>query len=341
MSEGTSNSKLSIPETAIRNVLQVQSSAIEALNQNETVEEIQHAAKLIDNSEGRVTITGIGKSGDVAKKIVGTLNSIGVTSHFVHPVEALHGDLGGISDDDIVILISNSGTTDEVVEFLQFLNSVNVTTIAITSDQGSTLGTDADHHINTKINEEGAVVDLVPMASTTVTMVIGDCIANALMARRDFDKHKFGHFHPAGSIGKRLLLDVSDLLVEDIPKTEPTDSLAQVVMNMSEGGKGIAVIQDESSKVMGILTDGDIRRLVEAGNDLHNVTAETVMTTNPIMIHPSIQAVRALEILEKYDITQLVVVDENDIFEGVVHIHDIMQEGLSVDRGTKTLEADR
>lgn len=314
---------------AVYHTLSVQENSIATLQDAETVAEITRVAEVISEEDGRVVFSGIGKSGDVGKKVSSTFNSIGVSSHFIHPVEALHGDLGALSAEDIVVLISNSGNTDEMVELLQFLRSFDATTVAITSDPESKLGARADYHINTKIEEEGAVVELVPMASATVTMVIGDCIASALMTDRDFSKQEYGHFHPGGTIGKRLLLTVEDLLHEDIPKTRPADALAQVALKISEGGKGIAVIQDDKDYVKGILTDGDIRRLIDCKTDFYNVTAKERMTTDPVTVPLDTPAIRALEIIEENNITQLVVTDNGGRFSGVVHIHDIMKEGLS------------
>ncbi|APE95330.1 KpsF/GutQ family sugar-phosphate isomerase [Halodesulfurarchaeum formicicum] len=314
---------------AVYHTLSVQESSISTLQDTETVAEITRVAEVISEEDGRVVFSGIGKSGDVGKKVSSTFNSIGVSSHFIHPVEALHGDLGALSAEDVVVLISNSGNTDEMVELLQFLRSFDATTVSITSDPESKLGTRADYHINTKIEEEGAVVELVPMASATSTMVIGDCIANALMANRDFSEQDYGHFHPGGTIGKRLLLTVEDLLHKNIPKTRPADTLAKVALKISEGGKGIAVVQDDDDYVKGVLTDGDIRRFIESGTDFHDVVAEEVMITDPITTSVDMAAIRALEVIEEKNISQLVVTDDSDQFLGVVHIHDIMERGLT------------
>ncbi|WP_193310621.1 SIS domain-containing protein [Halorubrum halophilum] len=327
----TSEKRLVSDQTqgAISQAISAQSRAIEALGNEATIEQISQVALQIDSSDGRVAFSGIGKSGDVAQKIVDTFNSIGVTSHFVHPVEALHGDLGALSSGDVMILISNSGNTEEMVDLLRFVGHFNPTTVSITSNPDSELARQADYHINTNVTEEGSVVDLVPMASATATMVVGDCLANALMAIQDFDETQYGHFHPGGTIGKRLLLEVSDLLYTNIPRTEPSDTLAEVALQMSNGGKGIAVVRNEQDIVQGILTDGDVRRLVEQGTDFNEITAEEIMTTNPITVSPDSSAINALEIIEKNDITQAIVTDEEKRFEGVVHIHDIMKEGLS------------
>lgn len=314
---------------AIQQAITVQANTISALDDKKTIAQIIDVATKLNQIEGRVAMSGIGKSGDIAQKIVDTFNSIGVVSHFVHPVEALHGDLGALSSGDAVILISNSGSTDEIVELLKFLGHFDATTVAITSNPSSELASGSDYHINTKVTDEGAVVDLVPMASTTATMVIGDCLANALMTMQDFDETQYGHFHPGGTIGKRLLLEVDDILFRDIPRTKPSDTLAQVALQMSKGGKGIAIIRNSKDIVQGILTDGDIRRLVESGTDFNNVVAKDVMTRTPVSVSPDTSAIKALEIIEERDITQVVVVNEDGEFEGIVHIHDIMREGLT------------
>ena len=314
---------------AVYNTLSVQKNSVATLQDAETVAEITRVAEVISEEDGQVVFSGIGKSGDVGKKISSTFNSIGVSSQFIHPVEALHGDLGALSAEDVAVLISNSGNTEEMLELLQFLRSFDATTVAITSDPESKLATGADYHINTKIKKEGAVVELVPMASTTVTMVIGDCIANALMGNRDFSKEEYGHFHPGGTIGKRLLLTVEDLLYEDIPKTRPTDTVAQVTLKISEGGKGIAVIQDDKDQVHGILTDGDVRRLIESDVNLHDTTVKDVMNRSPITTSLETPIIRALEVMEEHSITQLVVTCSEGKFSGVVHIHDILEEGIS------------
>lgn len=313
----------------IKHTISVQSDSIERLTEHETIDEICQSAKIIDENEGRVIFSGIGKSGDVAEKIASTFNSIGISSHFVHPVESLHGDFGAISGDDTVVLISNSGNTHEVVEFLRLLQPMGVTSIAITSDPESKLGQDAEYHINTHVDEEGAVLDLVPMASSTVTMVIGDCLANVLMKRQEFSMEEYGRLHPGGIIGKRLLLNVEDIMYTKIPPANPSDTLAELLVKMSNGGKGVAVIKNDDNEVLGVLTDGDIRRLLESGADLHSVSAHEVMIADPITVTPEKSAISALELLKQHNINHLVVIDEYNNFKGVVDFHDIVDQGLT------------
>ncbi len=311
----------------IQQTLETQAEALEALVETDTIAEIERAAELIHNGEGRVILTGIGKSGDIAKKISSTLSSIGESSFFIHPVEAQHGDLGAISVADIVILLSNSGNTSEVVEFAFFANRFDVKTIAITSDPESELADVADVHVDTRVAEEGALVDLVPMASTTVTMAIGDAIANAIMSLKEFDEERFAHYHPGGTIGKRLLLTVEDVMYTDLPTASPDETLLEAVTKMSEGGKGIVVVTDEDREVLGVITDGDLRRLVESSLNFRESTVGDAMTLDPITIEPTAAAVRALNVLDNYGITQVIVAD-NGRFEGIVHFHDLVSEGI-------------
>jgi len=312
----------------INQTLKTQASGLEALVDTETVEEIERAAELIHGSDGRVILTGIGKSGDIAKKISSTLSSIGESSFFIHPVEAQHGDLGAISAADTLILLSNSGNTTEVVEFAFFAGRFDVQTVAITSDSGSELADVSDVHIDTRVSEEGALVDLVPMASTTVTMAIGDAIANAIMSLNEFDAERFAHYHPGGTIGKRLLLTVEDVMYTDLPTVNPDETLLEAVSKMSQGGKGIIVVTDENRELVGVITDGDLRRLVESSLDFRESTVGETMTRDPVTIEPSAAAVRALDVLDEYGITQVVVADD-DRFEGIVHFHDLVSEGIT------------
>jgi arabinose-5-phosphate isomerase len=332
MSDMKSSSDYPLEET-ISHTITIQSESIASLIESDTIDEITQVARVISGADGRVLFSGIGKSGDVAEKIAATFNSIGVPSQFIHPVEALHGDFGAISEEDIVVLVSNSGNTDEVVELLRFLQSVSVPTVSITSDPDSKLGTDADYHINTRVDEEGSVIDLVPMASATVTMVVGDCLANVLMRIRNFGKQEYGQFHPGGIIGKRLLLDAEDILYTDIPPTKPDETLIEVAVKMSKGGKGIAVVQDDEGKVLGILTDGDMRRLIESETDLHKVVVEDVMIQDPITVQRDISAITALEMIEDNDINHLIVVDDQNYFEGIVDFHGIVEAGLTTGDG--------
>ena len=307
--------------------LSTQGNALRRLANSDSIDGITAAAKLIQQRDGRVIVAGIGKSGDISKKISSTFASIGQSSFFIHPVEAQHGDLGAISSEDIVLLISNSGNTSEVVDLGYFVQSFDAATVAITSDPESKLATAADVHVNTLVEEEGAYVDLVPMTSTTVTMAVGDAIANVIMFLNDFDEEQFAHYHPAGTIGKRLLLTVEDVMYTDINPVSPSSSLAETITRMSEGGKGIAVVVNDANTVRGVITDGDLRRLIESSVDFHGTTAGEVMTADPVTIESSGSAVEALALLEESGVTQLVVEDAGE-FKGVIHFHDLVSEGI-------------
>lgn len=312
----------------LEETIEDQISELEDLRNEETIAAIGTAVDQIHGSNGGVFTTGIGKSGDIAKKIASTLSSVGVSSHFLHPVEALHGDIGAVSEEAVAVFISNSGNTDEVVDLADVLEAFGPATIAITSNPDSKLANRSDIHIDTRIENEGSFVDLVPMASATATMVVGDAIANGLMYRNEFDQDDYGYFHPSGTIGKKLHLTVEDIMVEDLPPVRESDSLPETTLKMSRGGKGIGVVLDDGT-LQGVITDGDIRRVMESERKFTGLTAGDVMTADPITITPDEKALSALNILERHNITQLVVTEQDsNRYRGVVHFHDIMKEGL-------------
>lgn len=313
---------------AMSRAISVHIRSIEELDNYEIFNQIYEVAQVINEAGCRLAFTGIGKSGDVARKIIGTFNSIGIPSYFIHPVEARHGQLGMLQPGGVIILISNSGFTEEIIEFAKIIENFDMTTVSITSNPISEIAQKAEYHINTNVKNEGAVVEFVPMASSTATIIIGDCLANALMTMRNFDRNQHARLHPGGTIGKRLLMDVSSVLYSEIPRTKPSDTLAEVAVKMSKGGKGIAVIQNEQNAVEGVLTDGDVRRLVEAKVEFHEVTAKEVMTTDPVTVLPSLSANETLERMQHHDISHMIVTTAEDIFVGVVHMNDLMNEGF-------------
>jgi len=315
-------------QDAISRAIHVQLRSIESLDNYEIFNQIYEVARVIDEADCRLAFTGIGKSGDVARKIIGTFNGIGIPSYFIHPVEARHGQLGMLPPGGVIILISNSGFTEELIQFAEVIQSFDMTTVSITSNPISEIAQKAEYHINTNVENEGAVVEFVPMASSTATMIIGDCLANALMTMRNFDKNQHARLHPGGTIGKRLLMGVSDVLYSEMPRTKPSDTLAEVAVKMSKGGKGIAVIQNDQNAVEGILTDGDVRRLVERKAEFHKVTAQEVMTTDPITVLPSLSASETLQKMQQHDVSHVVVTTAENIFSGVVHMNDLMNEGF-------------
>lgn len=316
-------------EEVIKNTVAVQSTTIADLADETTVNQMKKGAQLIAEADGHVIFSGIGKSGDVGKKLVSTFNSIGISSHYIHPVEAFHGDIGVLSESDVAILISNSGNTEEMVEFLQILRSIDPTTISITSDPSSKLGQQSDHHINTKVNEEGAIVDLIPMASATTTMVVGDCLANILMSQNGFNENDFAQYHPGGTIGKKLDFEVRDLINNVIKPANPEQSLLEASLQMSEGEKGIVAVVDDKNQVLGVLTDGDLRREISKETDAKQTTIHEVMTSDPVTMLQDEPAIEALKTMEELDIGQIVLTNEGNEYKGIIHMRDLVREGIA------------
>lgn len=313
----------------IIDTLSSESESIKSLITDSSITEIRNSADVIANADDIVAFSGVGKSGDVAKKIVSTFNSVGIPSYFLHPVEALHGDVGILSEDSVLVLISNSGNTDEMTDFLNAINEIDPTTISITSDPASELGIQSDHHINTRISEEGGVVEMVPMASATTTMVIGDCLANVLMLKNDFDERDFATYHPGGTIGKKLDFDIGDLPGETIAPILPNETLIEASLRMGEGEKGIVVVVDDSDKVLGVVTDGDLRREINKGTDAETTPVRKVMSSDPTTMIESRPAIDALRIMENEDIGQVVLTNHSGEYRGVVHIRELVREGIA------------
>ena len=285
------------------------------------------AVELIYKSKGRVIITGIGKSAIIANKIVATLNSTGTPSVFMHAADAIHGDLGLILNDDIVICISKSGNTPEIKVLIPFLKNAGNTLIAITGNQKSTLADQADFVFNSYVEKEACPNNLAPTTSTTAQLVIGDALAVCLLESRGFSKNDFAKYHPGGALGKKLYLRVSDLTsVNEKPKVNKNTSVKDVIVEISKKMLGVtAVVED--NKVIGIITDGDLRRMLSKTDNFSSYTAKDIMSPNPKRIDAHAMAVDAMEVLETYGISQLLVEDEGN-YAGVVHVHDLIKEGI-------------
>ncbi len=283
--------------------------------------------KLIYNSKGRLIVTGIGKSAIIAQKIVATMNSTGTPSMFLHASEAIHGDLGMVQDDDVVICISKSGNSPEIKVLIPLLKRFGNKLIAITGNSNSFLGKEAHYTLNTFVESESCPNNLAPTNSTTAQLVMGDALAVCLMEMRNFTSEDFGKFHPGGALGKKLLLRVNDMLdFNRKPKVSLESSIKNVIVTISEQRLGVtAVIED--TKVVGIITDGDIRRMLNKTENIFGLTAKDIMTNNPKMIKSSDRVADALNIMEDFSITQLVVVDNGE-YKGIVHLHDILKEGI-------------
>lgn len=290
-------------------------------------ETFAEAVELIQNSSGRVIITGIGKSAIIATKIVATLNSTGTPSVFMHAADAIHGDLGLILKDDIVVCISKSGNTPEIKALIPFLKNAGNTLIAITGNQKSVLAEQADFVFNSYVEKEACPINLAPTTSTTAQLVIGDALAVCLLELRDFTKDDFAKYHPGGALGKRLFLKVRDVLVHnEIPKVDPDASVKKVIIEISEKRKGATAVT-VNNKIIGIITDGDLRRMLSETEDLSQQKAENIMTKNPVSITIDAMAIDAMELMETHEISQLLVTDQGN-YAGVIHIHDLIKEGI-------------
>lgn len=312
--------------TAAKETISTEAKAIanlEHLIDNEFVE----AVEKIYNSKGRVVVTGIGKSAIIATKIVATLNSTGTPAIFMHAADAIHGDLGNIQKDDIVICISKSGNSPEIKILVPFIKDFKNPLIAITGDKNSFLGKEADFVLNSFVEKEACPNNLAPTTSTTAQMVIGDALAICLLNLKGFSRKDFAKFHPGGSLGKKLYLRVSDITAQNMkPAVSPNTSVTDAIIEISEKMLGVtAVIENE--KIIGIITDGDIRRMLKNNLDFKDLKARDIMSKNPKTVTQDTLAADALEMLEANQITQLLAV-EDGVYSGVVHIHNLIREGI-------------
>ena len=285
------------------------------------------ATQKIYNSKGRLVVTGIGKSAIIAQKIVASFNSTGTPSLFLHASEAIHGDLGMIQNEDVIICISKSGNSPEIKVLVPLLKRFGNTLIAITGNMTSFLAKGSDFVLNTTVDAESCPNNLAPTNSTTAQLVMGDALAVCLMEMRNFKPEDFAIYHPGGALGKKLLLRVKDMLEHSLkPMVAPDASIKKVIFEISEKRLGVTAVV-ENNKVIGIITDGDIRRMLSDRDTFADLTAKDIMTKNPKMTTSSAMVVDALNIMEDFSITQLVVVDESE-YKGVLHLHDILKEGI-------------
>jgi arabinose-5-phosphate isomerase len=286
-----------------------------------------NAVEIIYESKGRLVVTGIGKSAIIAQKIVATLNSTGTPSLFLHASEAIHGDLGMLQPSDVVICISKSGNSPEIKVLVPLLKRFGNKLIAITGNTTSFLGKEADFVLNTYVDSEACPINLAPTNSTTAQLVMGDAIAVCLMEMKNFTAEDFAKYHPGGALGKKLLLRVSDMLdTTHKPIVAADSTIKNVIIEISEKRLGVTAVV-ENEKVIGIITDGDIRRMLNKTENISGLTAQEIMTKNPKTIKSTDMVSDALNILEDFSITQLVVVDNGE-YKGVIHLHDILKEGI-------------
>ncbi len=291
-------------------------------------EEFAQAVSSIYNSKGRVVITGIGKSAIIAQKIVATLNSTGTPALFMHAADAIHGDLGSILKDDIVICISKSGNTPEIKVLVPLIKKTKNTLIALTSNRTSFLGKEADYVLHAFAKEEACPNNLAPTTSTTAQLVIGDAVAVALLNLRGFSEKDFARYHPGGALGKRLYLTVNDLCAaHENPQVTPDASIKEVIVEITNKRLGVTAVVSNDI-IQGIITDGDLRRMLAKNESFDGLTAQSIMSKNPKTITHNAMAIEAKEVLEENNISQLLVT-ENGNYAGVVHIHDLIKEGIA------------
>lgn len=283
----------------------------------------------IFNSIGRVVISGVGKSGIVAQKIVATLNSTGTPSLYMHAADAIHGDLGMVQKEDTVMLISKSGESPEIKVLVPLIKNFGNVLIGMAGNENSYLATHCDYFLNTTVTKEACPNNLAPTSSTTAQMVMGDAMAVCLMKKLGFDGNDFAKFHPGGNLGKRLYLRVKDLISKNQkPFVRPTDSLKNIIVEITRNRVGATVVLANDGTIEGIITDGDLRRMLEKSVPLDKVTASTIQSNHPKIIMAEELAVNALEILRSNNISQLIVVDNNQNYVGILHLHDLVKEGI-------------
>lgn len=315
-----------------KEIIRIEADAIAAL-ESRIDGNFAASVELILNAKGRVVLTGMGKSGIIARKIAATMNSTGTPSAFMHPSDAVHGDLGMVTPDDVVICISKSGDTMELRQLLPRFQHLGVKVIAMVGNLNSPLSKQSDIVLDTSVKEEACPYDLAPTSSTTAALAMGDALAITLLQRRNFTKEDFALFHPGGSLGKQLLLKVESLMItgDNIPIVKETASVSDAIVEISTKRLGGTCIVNDSGILTGMLTDGDLRRLLQHNTNISNLTVKQVMTKNPKTIHPDVLAAQALKMMESFKITQLVVVDSSNRPAGILHLHHLVEAGLRGD----------
>ncbi|MBS4027797.1 MAG: KpsF/GutQ family sugar-phosphate isomerase [Ignavibacteriales bacterium] len=312
-----------------REIIRIEANAVVKLEAHIN-EQFANAVEIIFHSKGRVIVSGMGKSGIIGKKIVATLNSTGTPSMFLHPSDAVHGDLGMVRDGDVVICISKSGDTKELLQLVPMFKRVNAKIISLLGNIHSPLAKNSDIVLDCSVEEEACPHDLAPTSSTTAALVMGDALAIVLLEQRNFSAEDFAMFHPGGNLGKRLLLKAEEMMTsgDAVPKVKTTVQLRDAILEMTSKRLGATCVVDEKNILVGIITDGDLRRLLQRTTDVSNLTAEQVMTKNPKTIRKDVLAAVVLQEMEQFNITQIVVVDEQHSPIGMIHLHDLVKAGL-------------
>ena len=320
------NSKFDIIKVAKKSI---ENQGNSVLNLSNLIDiNFKNSVKLLASTKGRIILTGVGKSAIIGKKIVATMNSTGSPAIFMHAAEALHGDLGIVQNDDVIIVISKSGNTQEIKQLVPFLKTTGVKLISITSDKNSFLAINSDFFINSFIEKEACPNNLAPTTSTTAQLVIGDAIAICLLEIKGFNKKDFAKYHPGGSLGKKLNVKVNDLLDVNLkPEVSFNEKFENVIDEISKNMLGATAVL-KNKKIMGIITDGDLRRFFSKNINPKSITASEIMTKSPISVRSNILAYDAFKIMKENKITQLIVT-ENKNYVGIIHLHNILKEGIS------------
>ena len=313
-----------------RRTIQIESDAVAALSQRVGAD-FNRACSLLLATEGRVIVTGIGKSGHIAGKIAATLASTGTPSFFVHPGEASHGDMGMITATDSVLALSNSGTTPELLTLLPLLKRQGNVLVSMTGSPGSTLAQAADAHLDTTVATEACPLDLAPTSSTTAALVMGDALAIALLEARGFTAEDFAFSHPGGALGRKLLLKVEDVMAsgDAVPSVRADTSLAEALLEVTNKGLGMTTVTDDAGRLQGIFTDGDLRRAIDARVDINSTAIGTLMSEGGKTASAGMLAAEAMRIMEEHEISSLVVVDERRTVTGVLHLMSLLHAGIA------------
>ncbi len=312
-----------------RRVLGIEARAVQALVQR-LDDGFSEAVDLLYHCKGKVVVSGMGKSGLIGQKIAATMASTGTPSFFLHPAEGLHGDLGMLARRDALIAISNSGETQEILQLLPFMERLGIPVVAIVGRMSSTLAKNSTVALDVSVAEEACPMGLAPTASTTATLALGDALAVALLEKRGFKEQDFAQFHPGGTLGRRLLVKVRDLMHkgQEIPQVEEQVLASEAILEMSAKKLGMTTVVDRAGVLLGVITDGDLRRFVQQGGDFSKVSAGSLASRRPKLIGPDELAAKAVEMMERFAITTLVVADNAKRIVGVVHLHDLLKHGI-------------
>ena len=312
-----------------KEVVRIETNAISDLT-NSIDDEFVKALQILYECKGRVVLTGMGKSGLIARKIVATLNSTGTASIYLHPTDALHGDLGMVRKEDVVIMISKSGATEELANLIPMIKRLNVKLIAMAGNKDSRLRAECDVLLNISVKEEACPFDLAPTSSSTAALVMGDALAVVLLQMREFTEEDFAVLHPGGSLGKRLSLSIKEIMHkgDSIPVVNEDASIKDVIFEISSKRLGTTTVVDKNGCLAGVVTDGDLRRLLEKTMDIKSLKAKDIMTRNPKVMKDHYLASFALQTMENFKITTLIIIDDLSIPAGIIHLHDLVNLGL-------------